>query len=161
MGEHAKREFNVGLLGFGAMGKAHAFCIHNLPYYYRDLPFSAKIKGVCTTSVEKSRAVANEYGFSVATNNEDDLILDPSIEIIDVCTPNIYHYDTVKKALAAGKHVYCEKPMCVTRAQAEELAELARDSGLICTVVFNNRHTAAILRAAELIREGRLGTECR
>lgn len=152
-----KTKFKIGLLGFGAMGKVHAFCVQNLKYYYKDLPFEAEIRGVCTTTQEKSEAVAREYGFAVATTDEDLLIEDPEIDIIDVCTPNIYHYDTIKKALAAGKHIYCEKPLCVSAEQARELAELARESGKICTMVFNNRHLAPMLRAAELIAEGRIG----
>ena len=149
--------YNIGLLGFGAMGKTHAFCVENLKYYYKDLPFSARIAGVCTTSLEKSQKIADEYGLGYAANNEDELIDDPNIDVIDICTPNIYHYDTVKKALARGKHVYCEKPLCVTAEQAEELATLARESGKICTVVFNNRHIAPIMKANELVGEGRIG----
>ena len=152
-----KKELRVGLLGFGAMGKTHAWCIHNLPYYYRDLPFSAKVAGVCTTTMEKSERVAEEYSLGIATTDENLLINDPSIDIIDICTPNIYHYETAKRALAAGKHIYCEKPLCVTAEEAAELARLAKESGKICSIVFNNRFMAPILRAAELIREGRLG----
>ncbi len=152
-----KRELKIGLLGFGAMGKTHAFCVDNLKYYYRDLPFTASIEGVCTRSLEKSRAVAEEYGFAIATTDEDELIGNPDIDVIDVCTPNILHFETVKKALAAGKHVLCEKPLCVTAEEARELSELARSSGKICTMVFNNRHLAPMMKARELVAEGRIG----
>ncbi len=152
-----KQDLRIGLLGFGAMGRTHAYCVHNLPYYYGTLPFSAEIKGVCTRSEEKSRSVASEYGFAVATADETVLIDDPDIDIIDVCTPNVCHYETVKRALMVGKHVYCEKPLAVTAEQANELAALAKQSGKIGTIVFNNRHIAPILRAAELVREGRIG----
>ena len=152
-----KKELRIGLLGFGAMGKTHAWCVHNLPYYYRDLPFKAKIAGVCTTTQEKSETIASEYGFDIACCDENVLINDPSIDVIDICTPNIYHYETAKRALAAGKHIYCEKPLCVTAEEARELALLAKESGKICTTVFNYRFMSPILRAAELVREGRLG----
>ena len=152
-----KKELRIGLCGFGAMGKAHAFCVDNLKYYYGDLPFDALIRGVCTTTENKSRAVAEQYGFDVACADEDVLINDPDIDVIDICTPNIYHYDTIKKALKNKKHIYCEKPLCVSATEASELAALAKQSGTICTMVFNNRHMSAVLRAAELIREGRLG----
>ncbi len=152
-----KPTLKIGLLGFGAMGKTHAFCVENLKYYYRDLPFSASVAGVCTRSMERSRAVAEEYGFALATDREDVLINDPDIDIIDICTPNLCHYETIKKALAAGKHILCEKPLAVTAEQAEELASLARSSGKICTMVFNNRHLSAMLRAKELVDEGRIG----
>ncbi len=151
------RQLTIGLLGFGAMGKVHSFAVSNLKFYYPTLPFEAKVLGVCTTSPEKSRAICEQYGFEIAAECEDDLINDPRIDIIDVCTPNVYHYSTVKKALAAGKHVLCEKPLCVTADEARELAEIARRSGLICGMVFNNRYIAPIMRAKQLIDEGRIG----
>ncbi len=153
----AKKNYKIGLLGFGAMGKVHAFCVENLKFFYPELPFEASIAGVCTTSAEKSRNICNTYGFELAAENENQLIYDPHIDIIDICTPNIYHYDTIKKALAAGKHIYCEKPLAVSQEQAYELALLAKRSGKICNVVFNNRHLAPVMRALELICEGRIG----
>lgn len=153
----SKKELRIGLLGFGAMGKTHAFAIANLPYFCGDLPFRATVHGVATRSIEKSRAVAAEYGFPVATADENELINSPDIDIIDICTPNILHADTVRRALAAGKHIYCEKPLADNLANAEEMAALAAKSGLICTVVFNNRHLSAVQRAKQLIDEGRLG----
>ena len=151
------KQLNIGLLGFGAMGKVHSYCVDNLKYYYSSLPFSAKIGGVCTTSYEKSLSVAKEYGFDIAAKSQDELIESDKIDIIDVCTPNIFHYNTIKKALANGKHVYCEKPLCVTREQADEVARLASNSGLICNIVFNNRFLAPVMRARQLIDEGRIG----
>ena len=152
-----KKRINIGLLGFGSMGKVHSYCVDNLKYIYGDLPFDASIRGVCTTSLKKSRNVCERYGFSVAADNEDLLINDPDIDVIDICTPNIFHYETLKKAIAAKKHIYCEKPLCVTSAEADEIAALASESGLICNVVFNNRFIAPILRAKELVDEGRIG----
>lgn len=152
-----KKRINIGLLGFGSMGKVHSYCVDNLKYIYGDLPFDASIRGVCTTSLKKSRDVCERYGFSVAADNEDLLINDPDIDVIDICTPNIFHYETLKKAIAAKKHIYCEKPLCVTSAEADEIAALASESGLICNVVFNNRFIAPILRAKELVDEGRIG----
>lgn len=152
-----KPNFRIGLLGFGAMGKTHAFCVDNLPYYYHPLPFSASVFGVCTRSEQKAAEVAEQFHIPLAVTDEDVLIQHPEIDVIDICTPNTCHYETAKKALAAGKHVLCEKPLCTTRAQAEELAALAGASDKICMTVFNNRHLAPILRAAELIQEGKIG----
>ena len=153
----AKNMIRIGLLGFGAMGKTHAFAVANLPFYFTDLPFQAKIEGVCTRSLEKSRAVADTYGFSIATDDEDALIQSPDIDVIDVCTPNLLHAQSVKKALAAGKHVYCEKPLADDLSGALELAALAEHTDCICTVVFNNRHLAPVVKAKALIDEGRIG----
>lgn len=147
----------MGLLGFGAMGQTHAYAIHNLPYFYRDLPFSAHVGGVVTRSLEKSDRLCAQYGFDAAYPDEDTLIADPNIDIIDICTPNCLHYETLKKAIAADKAIYCEKPLCVTLDQAREIAELAKWHGTVGHIVFNNRHLAPIRRAKQLIGEGRLG----
>ncbi len=152
-----KKQIRIGLLGFGSMGRTHTWAVQNLPFFYGDLPFEALTAGVCTTSLEKSQAVARSFHIPVATADEDDLIYDPDIDVIDICTPNICHFNTLKKAIAAGKHVLCEKPLCVTPEEAAEIAAMPRRAGQICGMVFNNRWLSPVLRAKQLIEEGRLG----
>ena len=152
-----KRDIRIGLLGFGFMGKTHTFAVRNLPFYCGELPFRASIHGVATRTLAKSETVAAEFGIPLFTDHEDDLIYSPEIDVIDICTPNVLHTDTVRRALAAGKHILCEKPLADTLANAEEMATLAAKSNRICTVVFNNRHLSAVRRAKQLIEEGRIG----
>lgn len=152
-----KRVLKIGTLGFGAMGKTHAYAVKSLPFFIGDLPFLAEIAGVATRNFQKAAEAASTYGIPLATANEDDLIYNKDIDIIDVCTPNRCHFDTVKKALLAGKHVYCEKPLALTYREAKELSDLARQTGLTAAIVFNNRHLAAVKRAKELIDSGRIG----
>lgn len=151
------KQLNIGLLGFGSMGRTHTWAVQNLPFFYGPLPFRAVTRGVCTTSQEKSERVAAEFGIPFATQNEDDLINDPNIDVIDICTPNLFHYETLKKAIASGKHVLCEKPLCTNLSQAKEIAALPLRPGQVCGMVFNNRRMSPILRAKQLIEEGRLG----
>ncbi len=147
---------NIGLIGFGFMGKTHSWCIDNLKYFYRDLPFDAKIGGVCASRPETTEKAA-EFLSVRAAKDEDELINDPQIDIIDICTPNIYHYETLKKAIAAGKHIYCEKPLCISYEQAAEIEALAKARNITAQIVFNNRFVPAVMRAKQLIDEGRLG----
>lgn len=149
----------IGIIGFGSMGKTHAFAVQSLPYYYA-ADFRAEIAGVTTRSMEKSQAVCRDFGFDVAAVSEDTLINDPTIDVIDVCTPNRCHRDTILKAIRAGKHILCEKPLASTAEEALEIAEAVKaheKSGKVSGVVFNNRNHAAILRAKQLIAEGALG----
>lgn len=150
-----EKEIRIGLVGYGFMGKTHAWAVANLPFFFDNLPFSAKITGVVTRSMEKSQEIANALG-ATAFENEDALIAS-DVNVIDICTPNICHAATARKALLAGKHLYCEKPLADTLENATEMATLAEKSGKMCTAVFNNRHLAAVCRAKELIDEGRLG----
>lgn len=139
------------------MGKTHAYAVDNLKYFYSPLGFDAKVLGVCCAHYENALKAKDTFGFEKAYRDEDELIYDKDIDIVDICTPNCCHYETLKKALNAGKHVYCEKPLCTTAAEAEEIAALAKEKGLICAVVFNTRFLLPVLRAKELVSEGRIG----
>ena len=147
----------IGLIGFGSMGKTHSWCVKNLRYFYKDLPFEAEYAGVCTTKPDSAKAAADFLGIDRFTVNEDDLIFDKDIDIVDICTPNIFHYGTLKKAISAGKNIYCEKPLCISYDQAKEIAELAEAKNIKGQIVFNNRFLPAILKAKSLVEEGRLG----
>lgn len=147
----------IGIIGFGSMGKTHSWCINNLKYFYKHLDFTSSIEAVCTSNIDTARKAAEFLGITDYTDNEDDIINDPSIDVVDICTPNVYHYSTIKKALEAGKHIYCEKPLCITYEQAKEVAELSIARGITAQIVFNNRFLPAVLRAKELITSNKLG----
>ena len=147
----------IGILGFGSMGKTHAYSIANLKYFYSPLPFKAEVAGITTRNPARTAELVEQYGVGKVYLNEDDMINDPEIDVIDICTPNIAHYETLKKAIAAGKNIYCEKPLCVTAAEAKEIAELAREKGIIGGIVFNTRFLLPVMRAKELIDAGRIG----
>lgn len=155
------KKIKIGLLGFGFMGKTHAFSVSALPFYYDGLNFTAEYAAVCTSRTETARTAAERYSLGYATANEDDIINDPDIDVIDISTPNVYHYETAKKAILAGKHVLCEKPLTVTAEQALELDALANEAfeknGQVCGMVFNNRHFSAIRHAKELVDSGKIG----
>ena len=147
----------IGLLGFGSMGRTHAWAVDNIKFYYKKPPFDVKIAGVYTRTLETAENAAEQFGFDFAAKSEDELIYNDDIDIIDICTPNISHYETLIKAINAGKHIYCEKPLCVSAEQAREVAELAEKKGVVGKIVFNNRYLSALMRAKELVDEGRLG----
>ena len=159
--ESSKKQINIGLAGFGFMGRTHAFAIESLPFFYAtpDAPlgFSAKIAGVCTTSYERSVKVAEEFSLGKAYRDFEEMVRDESIDVIDICTPNIYHYDMIKLALENGKHIYCEKPLCENIERSQKAFELAEKSGLVCGMVFNNHHLAAVKKAKQIIDEGKIG----
>ena len=156
-----KNEINIGICGFGFMGRTHSFAVSSLPFFYSDvdspLPFTARVKGVLNRSLEKSELVSREFSFEKAYSSFEEMLNDDSIDVIDICTPNIYHFDMIRAAISAGKHVYCEKPLCESYDKAKTAAELARNSASICSIVFNNRHLAAIKRAKQIIDSGAIG----
>ena len=153
------RKLRIGLVGFGFMGKTHLWSVRNLPFFYKtaELGFEAEVVAVCASGLERARAVAEEYGIPKAMATADEIMADPAIDVIDICTPNPLHFEVAKAAILAGKHVLCEKPLTVTAAEARELAELAMEHGVVCGTVFNNRFLAPVMRARQLIDEGKLG----
>lgn len=151
-----KNVIRVGLCGFGFMGKTHLYALRNLPFFY-DLPYTAEVVGVCTAHPETARAAADTFGIGRVYESEADMIAAPDVDVIDICTPNPCHFETARAAIHAGKHVLCEKPLGVTPDESRELAALAASGGSTCGVVFNNRFLSPVLRAKQLVAEGRLG----
>ena len=152
-----KKHLHIGIVGFGAMGRTHAYSVTSLPYFYSPLPFSASVRGICTTDRDKTAQICDALGFARAYADAYDMIADPEIDVIDICTPNNTHFEIADAALDAGKSVLCEKPFTVSFEQAAALADKAQRKGLVCGVVYNNRHLAAIMRAKQLIDQGALG----
>ena len=153
------KKLRIGLVGFGFMGKTHLWSVRNLPFFYKtaDLGFEAEVVAVCASSLERALAVAEEYAIPKAVATANEIIADPTIDVVDICSPNPLHFEVAKAAILAGKHVLCEKPLTVTAAEASELAELAKERCVVCGTVFNNRFLAPVMRARQLIDEGKLG----
>ena len=153
------KHIRIGLIGTGFMGKTHLYAVKNLPFFYSsaDMGFTAEVAVVCGSSLEKGQAFAREFGISRAVATPDEILSDPTIDVVDICTPNPLHFDIAKAAILSGKAVLCEKPLTVTAAQADELSDMASKRGVVCGTVFNNRFLSPVLRAKQLIDEGRLG----
>lgn len=158
------RPYRIGLLGYGFIGKVHAYAIRNLPLFY-DLPAKATVAHVATSS-EGSAGVAGaqlrELFDQEVTESVgyEALMEDDRLDIIAICTPNSLHRDPVMAALAAGKAVYCDKPLTESVASAEAIASAAEENGVAdrLGMVFQNRFFPATMRAKELIDAGALGT---
>lgn len=152
-----KQNINVAILGFGGIGKVHAYAIENLKYFASDLPFRPRVLGVCTTSEEKSARICENMGFEKAYKSVFEAIEDPDVDVVDICLPNHLHADAVSRAIAANKHVLCEKPLCPTYKESKRALDEAVLGGICHGVVFHNRSFSAIQKAKQLIDAGRLG----
>lgn len=150
------KTLRIGMLGYGSMGHTHHYAIDAMRHFYPDLPYRAEIVRLCARS-ESTLDAARAAGIPEVTTREDDILTAPDIDIVDICTPNVYHAETARRALEAGKHIYCEKPLCVTADEARGLAALAEMQGVVNQVVFNTRFLPAIRRAKQLCDEGALG----
>ncbi|MCL4386665.1 MAG: Gfo/Idh/MocA family oxidoreductase [Cyanobacteria bacterium] len=153
------KTFGIGMVGYGFIGKVHTISYLDMPFYYKPMPARLKMVGVCSSPIEDAREGMEQAGFEFATENYKDLLSRDDIDIIEVCTPNLYHKDIIIDALNAGKHVICEKPLAMNLAEAKQILDAANaHPQLISQVTFNYRYAPVVMKARQLIREGFLGS---
>lgn len=148
--------YRLGVLGFGTIGRVHAYAVSALPYYY-DMPFGVKLGGVYNRTFEKAQNAAEKMGFEFAARTPEEIIERPDIDAVSICLPNHQHEKYAVMALEAGKHLYCEKPIATSHAEALRIKAAADKAGTVAQMVFNNRHFPAVMRAKQLVDAGRLG----
>ena len=147
----------IGMIGYGGIGRVHALAYRSLPYHY-GLPLAAvRIAGVATTRRATAQAAAAEIGCDFWTDDYRELLARPEIDIVDICVPNHMHAEIVEAAAAAGKHIYCEKPLAMDVAEAQQIAAAVRAAGVNSQLTFHFRFYPAILRAQQLVASGFLG----
>jgi predicted dehydrogenase len=154
------QELRIGLIGSGFMGQAHADAYRRAALLYPHLPRPVLSLLADRDELTAARAAAR-FGFARSTGDWRQLVEDPEIDVVDITSPNNFHHEMAIAALAAGKHVYCEKPLAVTVAEAEAMAAAAKKSGKVTMVAFNNVKTPAAMYAKKLIEEGAIGRPIR
>jgi predicted dehydrogenase len=151
-----KPELKIGLVGTGFMGKTHALGFAAAPRVF-DLPYEVVLHSVADRSDELAAAAAHSLGFARSSGDWKRLIADPAIDVIDITTPNALHKEIALAAIAAGKHVYCEKPLAPRASDAREMADAAEAAGLKTQVGFNYLCNPMLALARDLIASGELG----
>jgi len=151
------REFGVGIIGYGFIGKVHTYAHKVLRFFYDPPPCRTKLIGVCTSNWETAIAAREHGGFDFGTTSPADLFARDDIEIVHICTPNDSHASLIEAALDAGKAVYCDKPLCVTEAEAQRIGERASTAARRHQMTFNYRFVPATMRAKRLLEEGAVG----
>jgi predicted dehydrogenase len=116
------------------------------------------LHAVAGRNVDRAQAFATDHGAPVAHPTFEDLVADPAIDVVYVALPNGLHAEWTVRALDAGKHVLCEKPLAMTVAEVDEVITAAARSGRIAVEAFMYLHHPQIERALELVRSGALGT---
>ncbi len=151
-------ELGVGMIGYGFMGRMHTYAYHSLPFLYDPPPARFRMVAVCTAHEETARRAAGLGGYERGVTDFRQVIDDPRVHIVHVCTPNAAHREACVAALEAGKHVYCDKPLAASLADAEAIVAAARDApNSRHQMTFQYRFLPATLRAKELMAEGFVG----
>ena len=153
----SKKTYGVGIIGAGFMGHAHSYNYLTMPLFYDGLEFLPKLVGICDVDPRKASALREECGFQFATDDYRDLLGREDIHVVDVSTPTLFHHRQIMDAIAAGKHVYADKPLCTTVAEAGEIVPAAERADIVNMVAYHYRFNPAMLKAKALIDEGFLG----
>ena len=141
----------------GFIGKVHTHAYTALPFFYTDLPFRVKLAAVYDRTLGVAQKAREQFGFAYATDDMDGIWRREDIDLVSVCLPNYQHADAVIKAARRGLHIYCEKPLAGNMEEAEEILRAVRGKDIRHQIVFHNRFFACVMRAREIIAEGRLG----
>jgi predicted dehydrogenase len=146
----------IGLVGSGFMGRAHAFAFGSVAQVF-DLPLRPELAVLADWSEEVAAKAAQRLGFARSVGDWRALVNDPAVDVIAITAPNTLHKPIALAALAAGKHVYCEKPLAPTLSDSREMAEVARASGRVTMVGFQYLQNPMLRLAREIIESGEIG----
>ena len=151
------KKLNVGLIGAGFMAKAHSIAYAGMPMFFWPAPAMPVKKIIVDINEASAKDAAAKLGFESYSTNWQDVVNDPDIDVIDICTPNNVHAEIAIAAAKAGKHILCEKPLSLTTAQAKEMYLAAKANNIVTMVAFNYRRTPAVQLAKKYIDEGAIG----
>jgi predicted dehydrogenase len=147
----------IGMIGYGGMGRVHAYCYRSLPFLYNPMPAPIELVGVAESSDDIAKLAKSQTGAQIVTADYQQLLTRKDIHVIDICVPNQLHTEVILAVVESGKHIYCEKPLCSTLKDAYRIAQAVKGSKQYFQMVFNYRFAPAILRARQLVEEGFLG----
>jgi len=141
-------DIGAAVIGSGFIGSVHIEALRRL---------GIRIHGLLEVSPEHGAKRAADLGLPRAYGSMEEMLADERVEVVHVTSPNALHFPQVRRILAAGRHVVCEKPLATTSAESAELVRLAREAGVVNAVNFNIRFYPLNQHAARLVAEGGLG----
>lgn len=151
-------EVRVAVLGAaGWMGKVHTMAYRTFPHFFGEGAGTARVVSLVVSNAAGAADVAFRAPGAKILTDWRQAVADPEVDLIDICLPDTMHYDVAKAALLAGKHVACEKPLADTAEQARELADIAREKGLITRVGHAFPRNPVHDLAKEIIEAGEIG----
>jgi len=152
----AAKKLNIAIVGAKFMGKAHSSAWSRVQQFF-DVPFEPVLKVVCSRPGASLENFAKRWGWEQISNDVMQTINRPDIDVVDIAAPPFVHHELAIAAANAGKHIFCEKPLCLTHQQAVEMLAAAEKAGIVHYLNHNYRRCPAVALARQFIDEGRLG----
>jgi len=138
----------AAVVGAGFIGPVHVEALRRL---------GVRVTGILGCDRAESASAREKLGLPKAYADLDEVLADPDVQAVHLAVPNVLHYEFAKRALAAGKHVMCEKPLAMSADQAAELVALARGKPLAAAVCYNIRFYPLNLEARDRVARGEVG----
>jgi predicted dehydrogenase len=151
-----RRLLSVALIGTKFMGRAHSNAWRQAPRFF-DLPADIRMATICGRDRAETRRVAKTLGWERAVYDWKTIMADPSIDIVDICTPNDSHAEIATAAARSGKAIVCEKPLARNATEARRMVDAVRQARVANMVCFNYRRVPAIALAKQMIAAGEIG----
>jgi predicted dehydrogenase len=150
------KTINVALIGYKFMGRAHSNAWRQAASFF-DVPVKPVLKVIVGRDEAGVRDAAERFGWEEHTTSWEEVVRREDIDVVDICTPGDTHLPIALAAAAAGKVIFCEKPLANNVADAERMLEAVRAAGRIHMLCHNYRRVPAVTLAKRLIEEGRIG----
>ena len=125
-----KKPLNIGLVGYGFMGRTHSNGYKRVNDFFPDLAHRPVLKAICARNEERRTAFAEQWGFESTESDWRELVKRDDIDAIDICTPNDSHAEIAIAAAEAGKMVLCEKPLARTAEESAPMVEAVEKAGV-------------------------------
>lgn len=148
-GQQMKEKLGFGIIGCGAAAEVHVKAL-------KELTSDATICGVCDINPEAAKKFAEKNGV-FAYSSAEELLADENVDVVNICTPSGFHYLSVVAAARAKKHIICEKPLAINKAQLDEIEKECALSGVTVAVISQYRCFEDVLFAKKAIEDGKLG----
>jgi predicted dehydrogenase len=152
------RTIGIGVIGMGWMGMTHSQSYRQIPVYFQDSDLQPRLV-ICADEVEaRAKKAQTVHDFEQFTTDWREVVNHPDIEVVNIATPNSQHVEIAEAVAAAGKHIFCEKPVGRNAKETAAIERAAREAGVYSFVGFNYRWSPLVQYAREMIASGKLGT---
>jgi predicted dehydrogenase len=148
----------VAVVGFGWMGRVHTQAYARVPHHFPRLSLRPELVTVVEEVPGRAEEAARQFGFAGTARDWREVVDDPRIQAVSITAPNFLHREIGVAMAEAGKHIWIEKPVGLTAADARAVADAVAKAGVQGTVGFNYRNAPAVSAARELITAGEIGT---
>ncbi|MEV0739737.1 Gfo/Idh/MocA family oxidoreductase [Streptomyces sp. NPDC050549] len=148
----------VAVVGFGWMGRVHTQAYARVPHHFPQLTVRPQLVSVAEDVPGRAEQAAEQFGFASTTRDWREVVADPRVQAVSITAPNFLHREIGVAMAEAGKHIWIEKPVGLSTADASAVSDAVTKAGVQGAVGFNYRNAPAVEAARDLIASGELGT---